>query len=168
MNEKTSTIKKFGIPAAVIVVVGLLLYVMFGSKANKTPEQGISSGGLSSTVTEQPITTVSNQSDTSTDKTGDTIVNLLSSVSTLSLPDDILRNENFLKLSETSVELPPRNDPGRRNPFSELSGSGTAKSINPNSADLFPQTQTSSSDLLDVKNEVPKQTTSQNQIKKQN
>jgi hypothetical protein len=66
---------------------------------------------------------------------GGTIVQLLQNIGSLTLPVEVLDDPVFTMFSDGSVSLPPRNDPGRRNPFSALSGSGNATSINPTAAD---------------------------------
>jgi hypothetical protein len=178
MNEKSSLIKKFGIPAAVIIGVGVLLYIMFGSSSKtdtttkaKATGKSISGGGLTSTITDTPVDPIAdkvNPSGTS-DTTGNAIVSLLRNVSALSLSSNVLESESFKKLSETRVDLPPRNDPGRRNPFSELSGSGTATSINPNTTEMIPKSSLVNP-LPDSQNMETNLKTPNvlNQIKKQN
>lgn len=149
MNITPKT-KKYGIIIIAVLIVGFFAYSMFASK-NTSPsptkntntansKRTMTEGGLSSSVTEQSVNPADNTATSSntTIKIESTIGNLLSNVSTLSLSDDIFRSNAFKMLSDGTVTLPPRNDPGRRNPFSELSGSGTTTSINPNVTTITP------------------------------
>lgn len=126
-----SPIKKFGIPAAVILAIILIVYFVMGKSGKSNPENpSLGSSGLSSSVTNTPVNPL--QADaSSSSQVGSTILDLLKNVDSITLPIEVLSSNAFASLSDGTVILPKRNDPGRRNPFSTLSGSGTATSINP-------------------------------------
>lgn len=138
--KPSSPIKKFGIPVLVIVVIGALVYfLMSGSKdgSDRSSVRELGSSGLRSTVTDTDVQVTSQTSlgGTTSNAVGGTIVQLLQNIGSLTLPVEVLDDPAFAMFSDGSVSLPPRNDPGRRNPFSALSGSGNATSINPTAAD---------------------------------
>lgn len=138
--KPTSPIKKFGIPILIIVVIGALVYFVTGGgkdSGDSASTKDLGGSGLRSTVTDTEIqtTTQTTSINTTSGAVGGTIVQLLQNIGSLTLPVEILDDAAFGMLSDGSVSLPPRNDPGRRNPFSALSGSGNATSTNPTAAD---------------------------------
>ena len=162
--KPTSPVKKFGIPLLVILAVGALGYfIIGGNNSNKTPrEAGLGNSGLRSSVTDTEINTLA-PVVTAGDSAaiGGTIAELLRNITSITLPTEILNDPVFSMLSDGTVTLPPRNDPGRRNPFSALSGSGTATSINPTLPTMItPEiktdttTNTSSAQNTEIINEI--------------
>lgn len=131
--KPASPIKKFGIPILVVSVVGFLIYFGINNLSSNTSNTGqLGGSGLTSTVTDTPVvTTGATSTSTTSGAVGGTIVELLRNIGSITLPDDIFSDASFSMLNDGTVSLPPRNNPGRRNPFSTLSGSGTATSINP-------------------------------------
>lgn len=126
-----SPLKKFGIPAVIVLAIILIVYFIMGkSGTSNSQDQSLSSSGLSSTVTNTPVNPLQ-AGESTNNQVGSTILDLLKNVDSITLPVDILSSNAFASLSDGTVILPKRNDPGRRNPFSTLSGSGTATSINP-------------------------------------
>jgi hypothetical protein len=122
------SIKKIGIPLAVVAIIGVIVYlVMKPSSETLGDAPAIGGSGLSSTVTNTPI----NPATPGNTPANDSVLKLLKNIDDLTLPTDVFSSNAFSLLSDGTVALPQRNDPGRRNPFSTLSGSGSATSTDP-------------------------------------
>lgn len=149
-----SPIKKYGIPAVIILVIIAVLYFLVGRGGNSQNKSDNFSGGLTSTVTDttvNPNNLSTAAAQTGNTAVGGTIVELLRDIGSITLPDDIFSNNAFNLLSDGTVSLPKYTESGRRNPFSALSGSGTATSINPTISDQV-KTPTALTPTPDVQN----------------
>lgn len=124
MQSKSSI---FILIVVILLVVGGLVYFFVLKKdgadiARTTPPVGTS--GLVSTNTGR--TTGTTVATTGSVNTGDQVVSLLRSLSTIQLSDAVFQNPTFELLSDISITLPPVVNQGRRNPFAPISGDNTS------------------------------------------
>lgn len=103
------------IAVAVILVVGLAY--LFGNKGASSSSQQT---GLVSTTTGSAAGLAATTTATTGTDTGDQVVTLLRSLSSITLDDSVFHNPSFALLSDLSIALPPVTNQGRRNPFAPV------------------------------------------------
>jgi hypothetical protein len=122
MKSKSTT---FLLVIVVLAVIGgALYYVSQSSTAPATPTTGLVSTNTGAATGIPAV-------GTPTNATGQQVVNLLRSLSTIQLSDAVFQNPTFSLLQDMSIALPPVTNPGRRNPFAPIgndTGSATVSS----------------------------------------
>lgn len=113
MKSKSST---FLFSVITILGIGGVVYYVSQHTSAQSPQTGlVSSAGTSGIPT---------AASTSSSATGQQVVNLLRSLSTIQLSDAVFQNPTFSLLQDMSIALPPVTNPGRRNPFAPIGNDG--------------------------------------------
>ena len=123
MKSKSNT---FILGIVILVVVGALIY-FFGFRGNTGQA---ADAGLVSTNTGNAAGLASATSGSGS-AAGEQVVVLLRNLSAIKLDDAVFRNPSFVLLQDTSVQLPPITNQGRRNPFASVGVDANAPSLVP-------------------------------------
>lgn len=118
-----STSSKFLVGVIMILGIGGVVYYVSQHTSAQSPQTGL--------VSSAGTTGIPTAATTGSSSTGQQVVNLLRSLSTIQLSDAVFQNPTFSLLQDMSIALPPVTNPGRRNPFAPIgndTGSTTVSS----------------------------------------
>lgn len=125
-------IKKIRIPLIVVVVIGTIVYfVMKPSEKDSNTSPSLGTKGLTSTVTNTPINSITDTKTSVNTLANTSVLKLLQNIGDINLPTEFFSSKEFSLLSDGTVTIPQRNDPGRRNPFILPFGSSETSSTTP-------------------------------------